>query len=172
MVRAIKSQLKMVGVDMELTIVPWEKFLRLVMVAKAKSGKPARDWDMTAWVTSNPTLNAFFMPMVLFYSQSPYSLMRDPIFDQQFLSYVREESPGLRREKLNKLQARALNEAYGIYIAQRVQIYGLNWDLSIENHPTGMLIGRTLAEAYWNEHPGSLWNERSQPEKRKNARPQ
>lgn len=167
MVRAIKSQLKMVGVDMDLTIVPWEKFLRLVMVAKTKSGKPRRDWDMTAWVTSNPTLNAFFIPMVLFYSQSPYSIINDPTFDQLFLSYVREESPELRQEKLNKLQARALSEAYGIYVAQRVQIYGLHWDLSIENNPTGMLTGRTLAEAYWKEQPGSLWDESSQPEKRK-----
>jgi peptide/nickel transport system substrate-binding protein len=166
MVRAIKAQLKMVGVELDLTIVPWEKFLRLV-IEKNRIGKPARDWDMTAWVTSNPTLNAFFMPMALFYSKSPYSIMHDPAFDQMYLSYVREANPVLRQEKLNKLQARALSEAYGIYIAQRVQIFGLHWDLSIENNPTGMLTGRTLAEAFWKEHPDSLWDESSQSEKRK-----
>ncbi len=163
LVRAIQSQLKMVGVEMDLTIVPWKRFLRLAMEDKTRSGRPGRKWDMTAWITSNPTLNAFFMPTALFYSQSPYSIMYDPAFDRQLLSYVREASPRVRREKLNDLQTRAFNEAYGIYVAQRVQIYGLNWDLSIENHPTGMLTGRTLAEAYWNEQPGSLWDERSQP---------
>ena len=166
MIRAIKSQLKMVGVDMELKIVPWEKFLQLVMASKTTSVKHGK-WDMTAWITANPTLNAFFIPMALFYSQSPYAIMHDPTFDQLCLDYVRESSPGPRREKLNRLQARALSEAYGIYIAQRVQIYGLNWDLHIENHPTGMLTGRTLAEAYWKENPGSLWDESSRPKDRK-----
>jgi peptide/nickel transport system substrate-binding protein len=167
MIRAMKSQLKLVGVEMDLTVVPWEEFLRRIVVSKVKSGKPAHDWDMTAWVTSNPTLNAFFMPMVLFYSQSPYAIMRDPAFDQLYLSYVREDNPVLSQRKLDQLQARALSEAYGIYIAQRVQIYGLHWDLAIENSPTGMLTGRTLAEAYWKEHPGSLWDERSQPKRRR-----
>ncbi len=167
MIRAIKSQLKMVGVNMELTIVPWEKFLRLVMLPKSASGKPKRDWDMTAWITANPTLNAFFIPMALFYSQSPYAIMHDPAFDRLYLDYVQEESPEGRKAKLNRLQAHALDEAYGIYIAQRVQIYGLHWDLSIENHPTGMLTGRTLAEAYWKEHPGSLWDENTLTKKRK-----
>jgi len=166
-IHAIKSQLKMVGVDLQVTIVPWEKFLRLVMVSKTAPGKPRRDWDMTAWVTSNPTLNAFFIPMVLFYSQSPYSIMSDPAFDKLYLDYVSEANPDAGREKLNLLQARALHEAYGIYIAQRVQIYGLHWDLSIENHPTGMLIGRTLAEAFWKERPGSLWDENTPSKKRK-----
>ena len=171
-VRAIQAQLKMIGVEMDLTVVPWGEFLRLAVVNKTQSEKPARDWDMTAWITANPTLNAFFIPMVLFYSQSPYAIMYDPTFDQQFTSYLREESPELRRNKLNDLQAQTLNEAYGIFIAQRVQIYGLHWDLSFENHPTGMLIGRTLAEAYWNEQPGSLWDERSQPKKKTIPRPE
>ena len=170
MVRAIKSQLAMVGVEMELTILPWERFLATLTASKRKPGKRGRNWDMTAWVTSNPTLNAFFMPMALFDSKSPYSIMQDPAFDQLMLSYVRETNPASRREKLNRLQARALSEAYGIYIAQRVQIYGLHWDLSVDNHPTGMLIGRTLAEAFWKEHPDSLWNESLQPKKRPPAR--
>lgn len=167
MIRAIKSQLRMVGVNMDLTVVPWEKFLRLVMASKRTAGKPGRDWDMTAWVTANPTLNAFFMPMALFYSESPYAIMNDPAFDRLYLDYVHEGNPALRTEKLNRLQAHALDEAYGIYIAQRVQIYGLHWDLNIENHPTGMLTGRTLAEAYWKERPGSLWDENTQSKKRK-----
>ncbi len=169
-VRAIQSQLRMVGVEMDLTIAPWEKFLQLIMVTKTAAGKPRRDWDMTAWVTANPTLNAFFIPMALFYSQSPYSIMHDPVFDQLYLDYVKGESPKVRQENLNKLQARALSEAYGIYVAQRVQIYGLHWDLHIDNHPTGMLTSRTLAEAYWKEHPGSLWDESNRLKKRNKTR--
>jgi hypothetical protein len=93
--------------------------------------------------------------------------MSDPAFDKLCLDYVSEVNPDAGREKLNLMQSRALNEAYGIYIAQRVQIYGLHWDLSIENHPTGMLIGRTLSEAFWKERPGSLWDESTQSNKRK-----
>ncbi len=168
-IHALKPQLKMIGVELNVTIVPWDQFLKLTMVSKSESDKPARAWDMTAWITANPTLNAFFIPMVLFYSRSPYSIMYDPAFDKIYLDYVTEVSSDLRREKLDMLQARALNEAYGIYIAQRVQIYGLHWDLHIENHPTGMLTGRTLAEAFWKERPGSLWDE-STPSKKRNIR--
>lgn len=121
---------------------------------------------MTAWVTSNPTLNAFFIPAVLFYSQSPYSIMRDPSFDRLFLSWAYEVDPKQAGEKLDRLQESVMSEAYGIYVAQRVQIYGLNWDLSIENSPTGMLNGHTLAQAYWKERPGSLWDERSKSKRR------
>lgn len=166
-IHAIKSQLKMIGVELNVTVVPWDKFLKLIMVSKTESDKPARVWDMTAWTTSNPTLNAFFIPMALFYSRSPYSIMSDPAFDKIYHDYVTEVSSGLSREKLDMLQARALHEAYGIYIAQRVQIYGLHWDLHIENHPTGMLTGRTLAEAFWKERPGSLWDESTQTKNRK-----
>jgi peptide/nickel transport system substrate-binding protein len=162
MVRAIQTQLKMVGVEMDLTVVPWGKFLRLITETKNVPEQTAPEWDMTAWITANPTLHAFFMPMALFYSKSPYAIVSDPLFDRTYLSYVTEENPELRQKLLNDLQARALNEAYGIYIAQRVQIYGLHWDLSIENSPTGMLTGRTLAEAYWMDKPDSLWDERSQ----------
>lgn len=166
-VRAMKSQLKIVGVEMDLTVVPWEEFLRRLLVPKTASGKPGHDWDMTVWETANPTLSAFFMPMVLFYSQSPYCIVRDSMLDQLYLSFLSEENPALRQEKLEQLQARAIREAYGIYISQRVQIYGMHWDLSIDNSPTGMLTGRTLAEAYWKERPDSLWNERSQSKRRR-----
>jgi peptide/nickel transport system substrate-binding protein len=166
-VRAMKAQLKMVGVEMSLTIVPWEEFLHRLIVPKTASGKPGHGWDMTVWETANPTLSAFFMPMVLFYSQSPYCIVRDSVLDQLYLSFLSEESPALRREILEQLQARAIREAFGIYIAQRVQIYGLHWDLSIDNSPTGMLTGRTLAEACWKERPDSLWNERSQSRRRR-----
>lgn len=167
MIRAMKSQLKVVGVEMDITIVPGEDILHRIMLSKTKTGINADRWDMVARVITNPTLNDFFIPALLFSSQSPVSILHDPTFDQIYSSFVREKNPALQREKADKLLSRAMNEAYGIFIAQRVKIYGTHWDLSINTHPTGMLIGRTLAEAFWKEQSDSIWNERSLMKKRK-----
>lgn len=166
MIRAIKSQLKVVGVEMELAIVTREELLQHIANDKA-AGPRSGGWDMMAWVTTNPTLNAFFIPALLFSSHSPYAIMGDPEFDRLYQSFVSESNPATRREKINRLLARAMNEAYGIFVAQRVKIYGVHWDLNIEPHPAGMMIGRTLAEAYWKDQPGSIWTERDQLRKRK-----
>lgn len=167
MIRAIKSQLKVVGVEMDLTIVTREELLQRIADDKAGTGSRPGGWDMMAWVTTNPTLNAFFIPVILFYSDSPYAIMHDPEFDKLYQSFVREKNPALRRNKLDKFLARTMSEAYGIFIAQRVKIYGVHWDLNIEPHPAGLLIGRTLAEAYWKEQPDSIWNERELMRKKK-----
>jgi len=167
MIRAIRSQLKVVGVEMELAIVTREELLQHIAKDKSAADSRSGGWDMMAWVTTNPTLSAFFIPVLLFSSQSPYAIMRDPEFDRLYQSFVSESIPALRREKMNKLLARAMNEAYGVFIAQRVKIYGVHWDLNIEPHPAGMMIGRTLAEAYWKEQPDSIWTERDTMKKRK-----
>ncbi len=149
MMRAIQAQLKMVGVTLDLTIVPREEYLRWTIVPKLKTGKPKFDGDVVAWLTPNPTLDAFFVPGVIFCSKSPYSIMNAPGFDELYDSCVREVDPTLRREWLSRLQNLMLSEAYGIYTSQRVQTYGLRRNLQIVIHPSGMVVGNTLAKAYW-----------------------
>ncbi len=151
MIKAIKAQLRMVGVDLSITVVPRLEYLRQTVLPKLKYGRPKFDGDMVVWLTPNPTLDAFFSPAVIFYSGSPYSIMRDPAFDRLYRSFVFEADHHQRRRKLFRLQAQVLQEAYGIYTAQRVQTFGLDRHLKIQLHPSGMLFGFTLAEAHWDD---------------------
>ncbi|MEW6663818.1 MAG: ABC transporter substrate-binding protein [Thermodesulfobacteriota bacterium] len=149
MIRAIQAQLRMVGVTLELTIVPREEYLRRTIVPKIERGSPDFDGDMVVWLTPNPTMQAFFSPAVVFCSRSPYSIMNDPKFDRNYFAFVEEVDPDSRRQQLFRLQELMLIEAYGIYTSQRVQTYGLDSRLQIDVHPSGMLAGDALAGAFW-----------------------
>lgn len=149
MMRAIKAQLQKVGVTLDLTIVPREEYLRQTIVPKIKTGSPKFAGDMFAWLTPNPTLDAFFVPAVIFYSGSPYSVMRSASFDREYMSFVHETEPDRRREILFRLQDLTLSKAYGIYTSQRIRTYGLRRGLRIQIHPSGMLTGDVVPQAYW-----------------------
>jgi peptide/nickel transport system substrate-binding protein len=149
MMRAIKAQLRKVGVTLDLTIVSREEYLRQTIVPKLTTGSPKFDGEMFAWLTPNPTLDAFFVPAVIFYSGSPYSVMRSGSFDELYLSFVRETDTAKRRQILFRLQDLTLSEAYGIYTSQRIQTYGLRKDLEIDIHPSGMLTGDVVPLARW-----------------------
>ncbi|MEW5722357.1 MAG: ABC transporter substrate-binding protein [Thermodesulfobacteriota bacterium] len=166
MIRAIRSQLQQVDVTLDLSIVPREEYLRQTLVPKLETGRPKFDGEMVVWLTPNPTLDAFFNPAVIFCSQSPYSIMNAPVFDRLYFSFVKEIEPERRRESLFRLQDLMFSEAYGIYTSQLVRTYGLHRNLVVEIHPSGMLVGDTLAEAYW-QNPGSPKPEKPQwPEAR------
>ena len=166
MIRAIQAQLKMVGVEMDLTTVPRKEYLRRTILPKLRTGKPDFDGDMVVWLTPNPTLDASFIPGVIFYSKSPYSIMNDPVFDRLYLSFVHESDPAKRRGKLFTLQSHMSKEAYGIYTSQRILTYGLHWDLDVKLHPSGMLVGFTLPEASWRSSPRSVWDVQGQGDRR------
>jgi ABC-type transport system substrate-binding protein len=151
MMRAIKAQLLKVGVSLDLTIVPREEYLRRTILPKIKTGSPSFAGDMVAWLTPNPTLDAFFVPAVIFFSGSPYSVMRSASFDDLYGSFVRETEPDKRRELSFRLQDLMLSEAYGIYTSQRIGTYGLRKGLQIEIHPSGMLTGEAVSRARWIE---------------------
>jgi peptide/nickel transport system substrate-binding protein len=160
MMRAIKAQLQKVGVTLDLVIVPREEYLRQTIDPKLKTGRPQFDGDMFAWLTPNPTLDAFFVPAVIFYSGSPYSVMRSPSFDNLYVSFVHEIEPNKRRELLFHLQDLMLSEAYGIYTSQRISAYGLRRGLEIDIHPSGMLAGDVVSLAHWTETGPSEARER------------
>jgi ABC-type transport system substrate-binding protein len=101
------------------------------------------------WLTPNPTLNAFFNPAVIFYSQSPYSIIHDAEFDRLYYHFVRSSDPEESRESIFRLQAYMTEQAFGIYTAQRVRTIALRRGLQIKLPPTDSLFGFTLAEAYW-----------------------
>jgi peptide/nickel transport system substrate-binding protein len=149
MVFALQAQLRMVGVDLDVTVVTREEYLRQTIVPKLQTGRPSFDGDMVIWLTPNPTLNAFFNPAVIFYSQSPYSIIHDAEFDRLYDHFVRTSDPEENRESIYKLQAYMTEQAFGIYTAQRVRTIALRRGLQIKLPPTDSLFGFTLAEAYW-----------------------
>lgn len=151
MVYAIRAQLQMVGVDMDVTIVPREEYLRQTIVPKLQTGRPSFDGDIVVWLTPNPTLNAFFSPAVIFCSQSPYSIIHDAEFDRLYDRFVRSSNPAESRERIYQLQAYMTKQALGIYTAQRVRTIALRRGLQIKLPPTDSLFGFTLAEAYWSD---------------------
>jgi hypothetical protein len=82
--------------------------------------------------------------------------MHDPDFDKQYFSCVGEVDPTQRRKCLFRLQNLMFSKAYGIYTSQRVQTYGLHRNLQIVIHPSGMLVGKNLAKAYWEMPTSSM----------------
>jgi peptide/nickel transport system substrate-binding protein len=149
MVLAIKAQLKMVGVDLDVSVVPQEEYLRQTIIPKMMTGSPSFDGDMVVWLTPNPTLHAFFSPTVIFHSLSPYSIMHDEKFEDLYDLFVRSVDPKEMKKNIYKLQSYMTEQAFGIYTAQRVRTIALRLGLHIQLPPTDSLYGFTLAEAYW-----------------------
>jgi ABC-type transport system substrate-binding protein len=149
MVYALKAQLHMVDVDLDVEVVSREAYLRQTIIPKMASGKPSFDGDMVIWLTPNPTLNAFFSPAVIFYSRSPYSIMHDAEFDRLYHDFIQSADPEAIRARIFRLQAYMFDQAFGIYTAQRVRTIALRRGLQIKLPPTDSLFGYTLPEAYW-----------------------
>lgn len=149
MVYALKAQLHMVGVDLDIEVVPREAYLRQTLIPKLARGKPSFDGDMVVWLTPNPTMNAFFSPAVIFYSGSPYSIMHDAAFDRLYRDFVQSADPEAIRARIYRLQAYMFDQAFGIYTAQRVRTIALRKGLHIKLPPTDSLFGFTLPEADW-----------------------
>lgn len=149
MVYALKAQLHMVGVDLDVEVVSREAYLRQTIIPKLARGKPSFDGDMVIWLTPNPTLNAFFSPVVIFYSGSPYSIMHDAEFDRLYHDFIHSSDPEAVRACIFRLQAYMFDQAFGIYTAQRVRTIALRRGLQIKLPPTDSLFGYTLPEAYW-----------------------
>lgn len=149
MVYALKAQLHMVGVDLDIEVVTREAYLRRTIVPKLARRKPSFDGDMVIWLTPNPTLNAFFSPAVIFYSGSPYSIMQDAEFDRLYHDFIHSSDPEAVRTCIFQLQAYMFDQAFGIYTAQRVRTIALRRGLQINLPPTDSLFGFTLPEAYW-----------------------
>lgn len=149
MAEALKAQLSMVGVTLQITIVSREEYLRQTIIPKLQFGRPSFQGDMVIWLTPNPTLNAFFNPAVIFYSKSPYAIMQDAEFDRRYHHFIHQSDPRSVQESLYHLQAYMFEQAFGIYTAQCLRTIGLHRDLQIKLDPTGALFGFTLMEAYW-----------------------
>lgn len=157
MVYALRAQLKMVGVDLDIDVVTRESYLRQTIIPKLADGKPSFDGDMVIWLTPNPTLNAFFSPAVIFYSGSPYSIMHDAGFDQLYHDFIQSSDPETVRTRIFQLQAYMFDRAFGIYTAQRVRTIALRRGLHIKLPPTDSLFGYALPEAYWQQNaPASM----------------
>jgi peptide/nickel transport system substrate-binding protein len=148
---AIRSQVRMIGVELDIQVVSREEYLRQTIIPKLVHGRPSFDGDMVIWLTPNPTLNAFFNPAVIFYSGSPYSIMQDAEFDRIYRDFVNHSDPQAIRASLFDLQAYMFEQAFGIYTSQRVRTIGLRRELQINLDPTGALFGFTLMEAYWQD---------------------
>ena len=151
MADALKAQLQMIGVYLDIKILPREEYLRLTIIPKMETGKPAFDGDMVIWLTPNPTLNAFFNPAVIFYSKSPYAIMNDAKFDRLYFDFIHQSEKEAIRRSLYRLQAYMLDQAFSIYTAQRVLTIGLRKGLNLQLDPTGTLFGFTLMKAYWQD---------------------
>jgi peptide/nickel transport system substrate-binding protein len=147
---AIRSQVRMIGVELDIQVVSREEYLRQTIIPRLQK-RPSYDGDMVIWLTPNPTLHAFFNPAVIFYSGSPYSIMQDAEFDRIYSDFVHHSDPQAIRASLYDLQAYMFEQAFGIYTSQRVRTIGLRRELQINLDPTGALFGFTLMEAYWQD---------------------
>lgn len=175
MAQALKAQLGMVGITLQILVVSREEYLRRTIIPKMLTGRPSFDGDMVIWLTPNPTLHAFFSPAVIFHSQSPYSIMNDAEFDRRYTYFVHQSDVDAQRESLNDLQAYMFEQAFGVYTVQCLRTIGLHKDLQLQLDPTGALFGFTLMEAYWQNasffssqvEPFTDLEEKPQPEDRR-----
>lgn len=127
--KIIAKQLEQIGVEVDLKI-----FADAEIADAFKNQK----WDLGIAVLPSPIAHLEFPLGLLFFSQSPYSLHKDPVFDKMLQEAVVTLDPLEQDKKFQILDKWVHDQALGIFTYQRLKTYGVNRRVKFVPYSTGM----------------------------------
>ena len=128
--RILASQLKDVGIDLQIEQITPDADV----IAKIRQG----DWDMTVAGLPNPMAHSFFIPTTLLSSQSPFSIHKDPAFDERLKQITTELDPNQAAVLAKKLDRFIQEEALCLFSFQKIRTYGISKKVHFTPSRTGM----------------------------------
>ena len=128
--RILAVQLAKIGVQIDIKAVFSD--------ADVIRGLQAEEWDLAIAGLPDPMCHSFFIQSILLASQSPFSLQRDPAFDQKLIAVVMELDDEKREAAGRELDAYVHENALSLFTYQKIKTYGRSADLNFRPHISGM----------------------------------
>jgi peptide/nickel transport system substrate-binding protein len=129
-VSILAAQLKQIGVQLDVKAA--------LSDAEVMGGIQSEKWDVTIGALPDPMCHSFFAQSILLFSQSPFSVHKNPEFDQKLGMMMTQLDPGLRTKLGQELDAYVHENALSLFTYQKVKTYGLNRKVRFEPYISGM----------------------------------
>ena len=127
--KIVKKQLAEVGIVLDLHVRP---------EAEAVQALKNEEWGLSFTTLPCPLVHVAFAQALLFYSRSPYSLNKDPLFDKQFEEASGATDPADSVKKFQALDKFVHDEALGLFLYRRTKTYGVSRKVKFTPYITGM----------------------------------
>jgi ABC-type transport system substrate-binding protein len=101
--------------------------------------------DIDLSIASVPDImgHSFFLQSITLYSKSPFSLEKNPDYDQRLEAMVAELDPTKHRQMAQDLDRYVHDEALSLFTYQRIRTYGVSKKIKFTPCITGLLDFRT-----------------------------
>ncbi len=127
--RIIASQLKKLGVILDITLVP--DALLVEYLGREK-------WDMIIGDVPDPMLHPFFIQGIFIYSKSPFALTRDKAYDELLEKMSQTLDPNTQEKLCHALDKYVHDEALSLFTYQRIGTYALRRGIRFVPYVSGM----------------------------------
>lgn len=125
----IKKQLERNGVHLDIHVIANSETMEKMRT---------EEWDMGISGFPNVYAHIAFPLSILFYSRSPFSLLRSAEFDRKFEEASNTIDSGEQDEKFKDLDRYVYEEALGLFTYQKTDIYGMSRKVHYVPYITGM----------------------------------
>jgi len=129
--KIMKKNYQNIGINLEMSIVPRAEWAEKVVNYKIRTGKPS-DYDLAINLVDNPIYNLAFHAGLFLHSQSPWSLLVDKSFDQQFIKALQTVDHEQHKKRLEELDALIHEQALMVFTTQRIITAAVRKGINIE----------------------------------------
>jgi peptide/nickel transport system substrate-binding protein len=127
--KIIAEQLRRVGVSLEITPTTDATVIQDIR---------SRPWDFTFGNCSDPLSHSFFVQWIFISSKSPYSITRDPRYDELLDRMVTALDPLEQQKRGEELDRYVYDQALSLFTYKRIRTYGVRKNVEFSPSVTGM----------------------------------
>ena len=127
--KILSDQLKKVGILLDV---------HPTTDAAAINDIQGRQWDLTFGNVSDPMVHSFFVQSILLSSLSPFSIMRDPHYDELMGRMVTSLDLDEQQKRGMELDQYVYDQALSVFTYKRIRTYGVRKGIQFTPSVTGM----------------------------------
>jgi peptide/nickel transport system substrate-binding protein len=127
--KIIRTQLGLVGVRLKIKTTTDSEIVHDIA---------SRSWDLVFGGCPDPMVHTYFIPTIILYSKSPYSVGHDAELDRMLEDMSTTLDQAEREKKAKAIDRRIHDEALSIFTYQRIKTYGVSNRVKFTPWVTGM----------------------------------
>ncbi len=127
--KIIAAHLARVGVELEIKTFSDAESLQSLHTEK---------WDIGLAGLPDPMCDSFFIQSTLFYSKSPFSLMKNPEYDKRLENMLTTLEDDKRELLARELDKYIYENAFGLFTYQKIRTYGMDERVNFVPYISGM----------------------------------
>lgn len=144
----MRAQYDKINVKLQLEIVPRTDLTEKVMIYQLQNDLKRPDYDLVLYPVDNPLIDISFPGRWGYYSRSPWSLLRDPDYDEMYLWALKAHSFEEHEKKLRELDRFFHQEALSIFTTQRILTVVTHERVTVPVPISGVFDAGTFSQAY------------------------